>query len=315
MKRVATAVAAAVMAAACAQAPSEPSTVRLYTSVTEDTVQAVVDGFQIANPEITVEVFRAPTGELTARIEAERREGEVLADLLWLTDPLSMQQYEADGLLAAWTPVESGVVPDAYHSSTFWGTRLLNMVIVSGEEAPAVVAWEDLTDPDLEGKVAIPDPAFAGSAFAALAFFALSPDYGLDYYRALKENGAVQVKAPGDVVTGVAEGQFLAGMTLDNTARVAIEKGSPINMVWPEPGAIALYSPIAIVATATEEAATFANYVLGPAAQQAIATTGWQPIRSDLDWSEGGPQVAVDWALAFGQQQELLDQYLSIFGA
>ena len=61
------------------------ASLRIYTSVTQGTVDAVVAGFEEGNPGIEVEVFRAPTGELTARIAAEMREGGLQADLLWLT--------------------------------------------------------------------------------------------------------------------------------------------------------------------------------------------------------------------------------------
>ena len=44
---------------------------RIYTSVTQETVDAVVAGFESANPGLAVEVFRAPTGELAGRIAAE----------------------------------------------------------------------------------------------------------------------------------------------------------------------------------------------------------------------------------------------------
>ena len=107
----------------------------------------------------------------------------------------------------------------------------------------------------------------------------------------------------------------MAGMTLDQGARAAIGDGSPVTMVWPASGAIAIYSPIAVVdATGVAAAETFADFVLGPIAQAEIAATGWQPIRSDVEWPEDGTAAAVDWATAFDRQEELLDSYATIFG-
>ena len=77
-----------LVAAACgddaadgADEPSAGSTVRLYTSVTEETVDAVVSSFETANPDVQVEVFRAPTGDLNARIASEQEAGGVEADV------------------------------------------------------------------------------------------------------------------------------------------------------------------------------------------------------------------------------------------
>ncbi len=194
-------------------------------------------------------MFRSPTGELTARIAAEQREGGIQADLIWLTDPLSMQQYDADGLLGEFTPAEVEQIPAEFRSDRFWGTRLLSMVIIQQTGlTPGMRGWEDLADPAF-GVVAIPDPAFAGSALGAMAYLAMADGLGWTSMLVLAANGGVQVNSPGDVVTGVAEGQFAAGMTLAFSARAAIDKGSPIEIVWPEPGAIAMYSPIAIFAS------------------------------------------------------------------
>ena len=316
-RSIASGVLLSVLVAACGAGDSSAGeaegTVRLYTSVTQGTVDAVVDGFEAANPGVSVEVFRAPTGELTARIAAELREGELQADLLWMTDPLSIQQYAADGLLREWAPSNIDVVPTEYVTDSFFGTRILNMVIIAGSDvADPPTDWDDL--PGLDGGVAIPDPGFAGSAFGALAYFTLTPDYGIDFYQKLADAGAVQVKSPGAVVTEVAEGVYGAGMTLDFSARKAVDDGSPVELVWPTSGAIAIYSPIAVVdSTEALAAEAFVEYVLGEPGQTFIAETGWQPIRDDVPWEFGGLQVSVDWEEGFDRQEELLGQYRAIF--
>ena len=104
----------------------------------------------------------------------------------------------------------------------------------------------------------------------------------MDFYRALKENGAVQVASPGDVVTGVAEGRYALGIAPDKSVQDAVADGSPIELVWPASGA--------------------------------IAATGWQPIRDDVEWTPGGPAVSPDWDSIFGRQEELLEEYRTIFG-
>lgn len=298
--------------------PEPSGTIRLYTSVTQATVDAVVAAYQAVHPGVTVEVFRAPTGELAARIAAELRDGRILGDVLWLTDPLSIQPYAEQDLLLAWQPAEAAGIDSAYHGTTYWGTRFLNMVIVAGAGVTDdSLSWSDLSDPAYRDAVAIPDPGFAGSAFGALGYFALSTPDGLDFYAALKANGAVQVKTPDEVTAGVAEGRFKLGMTLDNSARTAAAKGSPVSLVWPTDGAIAMYSPIGVVATTQNAvgAESLVDFVLSDPGQVAIAGTGWQPIRASAGGpTPGGPQVYPDWERAFGRQAELLEGYRAIFG-
>ena len=295
-------------------------TVRLYTSVVQETVDAVVNPFKAAHPGVTVEVFRAPTGQLDSRIAAEQRQGGIQADVLWETDPLSMQQFAGQHLLRQWTPAEQSAVPAGYRGNGFWGTRILNMVIIHRAElTPAPVDWSDLLNPAYKGAVAIPDPGFAGSAYGALAYLGMSPDYGIDFYRRLKANGAVQVSAIGDVITGVAEGRFKVGMALDVTTRQQIAKGSPIKIAWPKSGAIAIYSPIAEIASSPNRVAAeaFIDFVLSKPGQEAIAATGWQPIRAGVAGgpTPGGKQVEPDWSAAFKRQADLLREYRTVFGA
>jgi len=293
------------------------SSFTLYTSVTQETVDAVTAGYQKAHPGATVTVFRAPTGQLNARIAADLRSGGLKADVIWGTDPLSMQSYTNQSLLAPWPLPQLTSVPAQYRTAEFWGTRLLYLVLVTRRGLqPTPTSWTDLTSPSYAGKVAVPDPAFAGSAFAALAYF--SQTQGMDYYRALRANGAKQVASIPDVVTQVAQGTFSVGITLDSGIRDAIAKGSPVDLVWPEPGAIALYSPIALT-TASTHAATatdFMGYVLSTDGQKRISATGWQPIVPGVagpPQPAGAKTVSPDWAALFGHQDELLAQYRSVF--
>jgi iron(III) transport system substrate-binding protein len=298
-----------------------PQPITLYTSVTQNTVDSVVAGFTAAHPGAKVDVFRATTGALNARIAADQRSGGLRADVIWGTDPLSMQSYADQKLLHTWPLPSTGGVLAKYQTRYFWGTRLLYMVMVAQKGLnPAPQRWADLTAAGYRDGVALPDPAAAGSAFAALGYFSQAPGFGLDYYRTLKANGAVQVSTVPEVVTGVAQGRFKVGITLDSEIRSAVAKGSPVSMVWPADGAIALYSPIAETAKAphASTAQAFLAYVLSDDGQRRIAETGWQPIRpgaSGPPQPAGATTVSPDWTALFGKQRELLQQYQGIFGA
>jgi iron(III) transport system substrate-binding protein len=291
--------------------------VTLYTSVTQDTIDAVLVAFAEEHPDIAVEVFRAPTGELDARIAAELRSGGMGGDVLWVSDPLSLQRYEADGLLAPLAGDAFAAVPAEYRTEASVGTRLLNLVMVAGQDVePMPATWADLADPAYAGAVALPDPGFAGSAFAALGYFAGQDELGLDFYQRLKDNGAIQVASPVDVMTGVAEGLYKAGISLDKIVADAVADGSPVELIWPESGAIAVYSPAAVVSSSDDSAAAqaFVAFLVSPRGQEAIAASGWQPVRTDVEWPAPGPAVAPDWPALFGTQEELLEAYRAIFG-
>jgi len=295
----------------------------LYTSVTQNTVTAVVNGFARADPGVKVSVFRATTGQLNARITADQHSGGLRADVIWGTDPLSMESFAQENLFRPWPLPGLAGVPAADKATYFWGTRELYLVIVAHKGlTPMPQTWSALTESAYKGKVALPDPAAAGSAFAALGYFDTAPGFGLSFYQALKANGAVQVATIPEVVTDVAEGRYQLGITLDSEVRTAIAAGSPVVMDWPSDGAISLYSPIAETVAATgatnTAAQAFLRYVLSPAGQAVIGKTGWQPVLPGIAGPPrpaGATEVYPGWSALFGRQQQILQQYQAIFGA
>jgi iron(III) transport system substrate-binding protein len=295
----------------------------LYTSVTQNTVTAVLNGFDKLHPGTTIHVFRATTGQLNARIAADQHSGGLRADVIWGTDPLSMESYAQQGLFQRWPLPNLTGVPPQDKTTYFWGTRELYLVIVAHKGlTPMPATWADLASPAYKGKVALPDPAAAGSAFAALGYFATAPGFGMNFYDKLKANGAVQVSTIPEVVTDVAQGRYQLGITLDSEVRAAIAEGSPVVLDWPADGAISLYSPIAETTAAKgaagSAAQTLLRYVLSAPGQTAIGKTGWQPVLPGIAGPArpaGSKEVYPAWTTLFGRQTQILQQYQSIFGA
>jgi iron(III) transport system substrate-binding protein len=326
--RISVCVAAAALVAAglaaCGSASSSASaqhTLTLYTSVTQNTVDATLAVFRADHPGTKVNVFRAPTGQLNARIATDQRTGGVRADVLWVSDPLTMHGYDAQGLLSHTLPPAAARIPADLRTPSFAGAGLLYMVLVYHAGLnPAPTSWADLTRPAYRHAVALPDPAFAGSAMGALGYFSQAKGYGAAFYRKLAANGAVTVNSPDDVVTGVAQGRYKVGMTLLDGALAAVKKGAPVKVAWPAPGAIVIYSPIGTVRSSADPslARSYVNDVLSPAGQKAIAKSGKQPALPGIaarPKAVGAHIVAPAWPTLFSDKAALLREYQGIFGA
>lgn len=297
---------------------SSGKTITLYTCVSDTTIGPVIKKFEAARPGTHVKLFRAPTGDLNARVAGDVRSGGLRADVVWACDPLTMQDYTDQKLVGGWTPRTE--IPAKYRTRDYVGVALLYMVAVTHRGVPLPATWSDLTDPAYAGKVAVPDPAVAASALGALGYFADAPDYGIDFYAALKKRGAKQVSTPDDVVTGVAEGSYRAGMTIANAAYAAKKAGSPLEVRWPRPGAVAVYGPIALArhSTKTSTAKQFISYVTSRAGQQVLADSGSYPVLPGVAGPTrppGAPVVSPDWATISTDKDGLLARYQKIFGA
>lgn len=292
-------------------------TLTLYTCVSDTTIEPVIERFEKDHPGASVELFRAPTGDLNARIAAEVRSGGLRADVVWACDPLTMQDYVDQDLVGGWTPDND--ISTRLQTSDYVGVAILYMVAVSNKDVDPPARWADLTGEEYAGGIAVPDPAFAASALGALGYFADNPDYGLDFYAALEDNGAEQVSTPDDVVVGVAEGVYKAGITIANSAYAAEESGSPIETVWPEPGAVAIYGPAALATDAAEStlAKDFLTYVTSEEGQRLIADSGSYPALAGVPGPTrpaDAPVVYPDWPALAAEKDRLLEEHQQIFG-
>lgn len=314
----------ALVAAGCggnASGRAAPASTRLtlYTCVTDATQKAVVAGFTRSHPGVTVQVFRAPTGQLNARVAGDVRSGGLRADVVWACDPLTMQGYVRQHLVGGWTPAGAAALPAAYRTADAVGAALLYVVAVHRHGTPAPEAWGDLTGPAFRKAVALPDPAFAASALGAVGWFVQTPSLGPGFLRALHANGAVTVKTPDDVTTGVAQGIYRAGVTISSSANAAKKAGSPLDVVWPRPGAIAVWGPVAVSRTSTHPATAraFVEYLVSEPGQRALAATGAYPTRPGVSGPPlpaGAGVVSPDWTALAGRTAALLAAYRAALG-
>lgn len=304
-----TALALVLLAACGGTTASSSSEITVYTCVNDTTIQPVIKQFEADHPSAKVNLFRAPTGQLNARVATDVRTGGLKADVIWACDPLTMQGYVAQGLVGGWTPQTD--IPATVRTSDYVGVAELYMVAIAHHGTPAPATWQDLAR---AGKVAVPNPKVAASALGALGYL------GVNYFSALKAKGAVQVATPDDVTTGVAAGTYDAGMTIASSAYAAQKKGSPITVSWPKPGAIAIYGPVAVSKTTknSNTAHDFVSFVTSRDGQTVIGKAGSYPTLPGV----AGPKIPArapiaypDWQALAAHRTTLLHDYAAVFGS
>jgi iron(III) transport system substrate-binding protein len=294
-------------------------TMTLYTCANDPSVQAAIQAFTTRHPGTSIDVFRAPTGQLNARIAADVRGAGLGADVVWACDPITMQGYLDQGVVRSWVPGNAGAIPAQFRTADYVGVDLLTVVAAVHQGVTAPRSWSDLTAPAYQGRVAVPNPGFAASALGLLGYFDSAPGYGLEFYQKLATNGAVQVDSPTDVLTGVAQGTYDAGIVLANAAYDAQQQGSPIDVVWPEPGAVAIYAPIATTTRAAAQplAEAFVTFLAGRDGQQVLAQTDVYPTLSGIPGPpipEDATIISPDWPAVGAKTEDLLGRYRAIFG-
>ena len=284
-------------ASGTAGAPAEATTITLYTSEPQEKIDEVIAAFTAERPEITVEVFRAGTGDLTARIESERAAGEVQADVLLAADAPTFEGYAADALLleldtADVEALDPAVVdPEGYYV----GTRVIPTVIAyntTAIDAPPT-SWQDLTDPTYAGRIAMPNPDVSGAAAFNAAVWLDEEQLGEAWLTALAANEPVIVDSNGPVSQAVASGAQPVGVVVDYLVRDLAAAGSPIAVSYPEEGVPFVSQPAGIFASTDDAAASqaFIDFLVSPAGQEIAVGQAYLPVRGDVGTPEGAPSM------------------------
>ena len=307
------------------QAEAASGQIALYTSVPQPIVDKIQQDFQTKYPEITLDVFRSGTSAVVTKLMTEKEAGEIMADLVWVAEPSTYEDFKAQGLLLQFTPEEAdGLAAEMKDPEGFYyAGRLINMVLAYNttlvSEPPT--SWKDLLKPEIKGKIGFPTPLRSGAAEASVK--TLVDAFGWQFFEDLIGNGGKQVKNNSTARDMISTGELAAGALLDYMARAAKAKGSPIDYVWPEEGAIFIPSPVAIMKNSKnpDAAKVFVNYVLSQEGQETLVTLGnFIPVRSDVAPPSGAPaldqikKLPTDWKSVREERQNTKDKWTDLFG-
>lgn len=285
-----------IVATAGANAARAKETVTLYTSVPTQIMSKIQAAFEKHDSNIDLRVFRSGTGNIAAKIATEREAGGVKADVIWVADFAYYETLKKEGLLFKYDSPAGAALPPSMKDPEgyYYSARMIAMALTYNpnfvKNPPQT--WRDLLDPRWKGKVVMSNPQYSGAALDTIG--GLVMNYGLDYLRRLRANNTTVVRANAAVAGKVTSGEFSIGIILDYYVRSQRKKGSPIELVYPKDGAVAIASPIAIISSSKHKVAAekFLDYVISEEGQAALVKFGnFIPVRAGMAGPEGAPTV------------------------
>jgi len=297
----------------------------LYTSQPNEDAQATVDGFKAANPGIDVEWVRDGTPKIMAKLMAEIEAGNPVADVLLIADTVTLERMKQAGQLMAYKSPEA-----AHYDATlfdadgyYYSTKLITTgIMYNTQAAMKPTSWKDLEKPEAKGLVTMPSPLTSGAALIHAQTLAAVPGLGWDYYKALKDNGAIAAGGNGAVLKSVASGEKAYGVVVDYMPIREKAKSAPIEFVFPSEGVSAVTEPVGILAHTkhADAAKKFVDYVLSTKGQEGFVKLGYIPARNDVALPAGFPardQIKVlplNPAEALKNSEKDLKTFSDIFG-
>lgn len=297
MRKVALLLSIAIAVVLVGPAATANDDLLIYTSVPLEIMTRLQEAFHEAHPDIKLDVYRAGTGIIASKLAAEMDADNVLADLVWVADYTYLEDLKEIDMLHSYLPQDVDKIGDAFvDADGFYGAgRVFTMVIAYNtnlvEDPPST--WKELLDPKWEGEIVTGNPEYSGSNVIAAA--ALGLEYGLSYFRGLRENDIAVVRGNSEAAAAVIAGEYYLALTLDNVVRDQKAQGLPIDLVYPADGPIFIPSPVGILATSSrlEQAETFVDYIASVDGQVALAELGYYlPVRHDVPGPEEAPSLA-----------------------
>ena len=139
-----------------AELAQEAGAVSLYTSLTNDLVEAVTTAFT-EQYGVDLQVYRASGEDITQRLLQEVTAGRPGADVVE-SGGVEMVVYTNEGALAAYeSPAREGLIEDAVLDEHWTGTRVQVFTPAWNTElvTDPPTSWEDLGDPRWDGRMAM----------------------------------------------------------------------------------------------------------------------------------------------------------------
>lgn len=302
--------------------------VMLYSSLKENQLAAIKEGFTAKYPDIVMDYYAAGTGKVMTKIATEQQSGQIAADLIWVGDPSNYIGFKEQEILEPYESPEAEFVDAKFKDpdNMYVGARLIVMGFtyntnnVTGDDIPK--NWNDLLDDKFKDNIVLSDPTESGTTLYAIAGLIANPDYGWDYIKALKANGAELESGTESTHNKVGGGAYKVCLGVDYVTKTLSEQGSTVAFSAPEKDLVAVSSPIALIKNSPnmENGKLLYDYILSEEGQTILANNQTTPIRTGIDLGDSisieeinKRAMEVDSSLLVEDKEGLLTEFDDIF--
>jgi iron(III) transport system substrate-binding protein len=241
-KRIAAAAAIALALAASAWAKPGQSLV-VYSSVDEGNAKKIMAAFT-ADTGTAIQFVHLSTGPAYARLKAEAANPQ--ADI-WFGAPAENHMIaKKDGISVPWTGGNFATMakqfkdPEGYWRSFYMNPMAfgVNKEILARMKAPMPTSWADLLNPVYKGQIQLPTPQASGTAYNMVASLVsmMGEDKAYDYMKKLGPNVQTYTSSGTAPSQAVQVGQCAIGIQFTPAFFEAIDKGFPVEVVFPKEG-------------------------------------------------------------------------------
>ncbi|HEX6136100.1 MAG TPA: extracellular solute-binding protein [Casimicrobiaceae bacterium] len=219
--------------------------ITVYTALEEDDVRVYLTEFAKAKPGIKVNVLRLSTGDLIARVLAEKANPR--QDVIWgtaltqMVDPRILEMaepYRPAGIDAVKTQFKDP--QNRWFATTgYFAGFCVNTEVLKKNNLPMPTSWQDLLNPVYKGQIVMPNAASSGTGYLQIVSLLQmkGEEKGWQYLKELDKNMAQYIKSGSRPCKMAATGEYAIGLSFAFSGVKQIMEGYPIKLVIPSEGA------------------------------------------------------------------------------
>lgn len=237
-----------VLAAIVAMVPAVRAgeNVLAYTDMEPEHLNAFRKTLAKEMPDLAVKWVRESGGPVTARLLAEKDNPQ--ADIIFGLTLMSVLELDSHGVLAPYTPKgfdeldpamrDDGDEPAWIGMSIYAAAICVNTPEMQKAGLPDPETWDDLTKPEYQGHIIMPNPVSSGTAYLLISGWiaAMGEEKAWDFMERLHKNVKMYVHSGSKPAQMAAMGETAIGLSVESYAMPYIRRRAPIRCLYPADG-------------------------------------------------------------------------------
>jgi iron(III) transport system substrate-binding protein len=307
--------------------------VTVYTSLETDETVKYLEIARKDMPDLEINIIRLSTGELGARMLAEKDNPQ--ADAIWGWAVTNMEEFIPKGMLVPYRAkgVEKLDKRFVHPQDLYAGIDMyiaafcVNTKVAQEKGLPMPKGWYDLLNPKFKGLIAMPNPVASGTGFLQIASILEmygakeGKEDGWNFLKNLDKNIAEYIKSGSRPAKMTAQGEFAVGCSFDFVVGELKKQGFPVEFVFPVEGAGYEVEANALMKGAKhpEAAKKFLDWAISPNAMKAYSefklgvTLPGIPTRPDMPKLSEIKLYSMDFAWQGKNREAILKKWESLF--
>ena len=180
----------------CTAAQVSAGEITVYSSLEDDEIADYLKAAKKDLPDLKVNVLRLSTGDLGARILAEK--GSPKHDVIWGWAVTNMLNPDIQKMLEPYKAKGSDALPKQFKAEDgkwfaatgYMAAFCVNTDRLKKKKLPMPTSWEDLLNPVYKGELIMPNPNSSGTGYLQIASILQSKgeEKGWEFLKALDPN-------------------------------------------------------------------------------------------------------------------------------